>query len=194
MNRHIIPARPRAQLVCLLSMVLLLATVTASPASTVLALDVDDLTDRSQQIFHGTCIDAGSAIESGNVVTRLRFAVAEGLKGSGSDTLDVVLPGGLMHGQRYSISGMPEFAVGQEVVLFLSAPDASGRVWPTGLAQGGFHVQRDSDGSARVRRDHSGLAFHGSARPVAQPAQDMNLDDLLSAVRTQMGQSDGEPR
>ena len=167
---------------------LLLLAWTTAAASTVVPLSVGDITERSRQIFHGVCIDSKADIVGGDVVTRLRFAVAEGLKGvAATDTLDIVLPGGQIDGVRYRISGMPNFVPGEEVVLFLTGPDLSGRVWPVGLAQGGFRVRRETDGTPRVRRNFAGLRFQGSARAAGIQAGDLRLDDLLDEVRSLTG-------
>lgn len=190
MNRY--PRTPRRCAAFVLAAIGVLLTTGQAMASTVVALNVDELTDRSRQIFHGVCIESHAAIEAGDIVTRLRFAVAEDLRGADADTVDIVLPGGVMDGQRYSISGMPTFTVGQEVVLFLSEPDDAGRVWPIGLAQGGFHVQRPAGKPARVRRDYSELRFHESAaRPAAAATRDLRLDDLLRAVRARTAPASG---
>ena len=178
-----IPRVPVARALFVLS---LLASTTAI-ASTVVPLSVSDMTGRSRQIFHGVCIEARADIVDGDIVTRFRFAVAEGLKGVPTDTLDVVLPGGTLDGIRYRITGMPNFVPGEEVVLFLTRPDSAGRVWPVGLAQGGFRVRRETDSPPRVRRNFAGLRFQGSARAAGIQADDLRLDDLLDEVRSLTG-------
>jgi hypothetical protein len=168
-----------------------LALLAALPAtaSTVLPLTVDDLTDRADRVFHGICLDARGEKHDGRIVTRARFVVREGLKGAVTDTLDLLLPGGVAEGVRTTISGMPAFAAGQEVVLFLTEEDRIGRVWPVGLAQGGFRVNRDGR-SARVRRDLDAVDFGAAGRPAAPPAREMLLDDLLDQVRRNAGTQD----
>jgi hypothetical protein len=179
-----IPRVPVARALFVLS---LLAAMTAT-ASTVVPMSVSDMIGRSRQIFHGVCVEAHADILDGDIVTRFRFAVAEGLKGvPTTDTLDVVLPGGTFEGIRYRITGMPNFAPGEEVVLFLTRPDSAGRVWPVGLAQGGFRVRRETDGPPRVRRNFAGLRFQGSARAAGIQADDLRLDDLLDEVRSLTG-------
>lgn len=172
---------------------LLLLTVSNALASTVVPLSVVEMTVRSQQIFHGICVDARADIVDGDLVTRLRFRVNESLKGSAAaDTLCVVLPGGVVDGIRYRISGMPEFAVGDEVVLFLTGPDDSGRAWPIGLAQGDFHVHRTEDRAPQVQRNMKELQFQGSARTaspaaVQLPPSDLLLSELLAEIRSATG-------
>ncbi|MDA0334780.1 MAG: hypothetical protein O2782_06430 [bacterium] len=162
----------------------LLCMAASATASTVVPLSVAELTDRSQQVFHGICLDSHAAAEGGEVTTHLRFVVSEHLKGPvRTDTLSVILPGGELDGTRYQISGMPGFRPGEEVVLFLTGADPSGRVWPVGLAQGGFHVRRNNQGAARVRRDYSELRFQGAARTAGIPADDLSLEELLEEIR-----------
>ena len=175
----------------LLALLCMAASVTAS---TVVPLSVAELTSRSQQIFHGICLDSHSIMEGGEVATHLRFLVSEHLKGlEQPDTLSVILPGGELNGTRFQISGMPGFSPGEEVVLFLTGADPSGRVWPVGLAQGGFHVRRSNDGAARVRRDYSELRFQGSARTAGIPADDLSLEELLEEVRARTDPPDTNP-
>lgn len=166
--------------------ILMLSTVSAS---TVLPLSVVDLTERSGKIFHGVCVQSSPDVVDGDIVTRLRFVVSESLKGmADTDSLSVVLPGGTIDGVRYHISGMPDFVVGEEVVLFLTGPDTAGRTWPVGLAQGDFRVRRRDEGAPRTRRDFEGLKFQASARPAGPapiiPPLDLPLADLLDEIRT----------
>jgi hypothetical protein len=179
------------------SLRLLLAVLlawTAASASTVVPLSVAELAGRSQQIFHGVCVAAEASMTNGEVSTHLRFVVAEHLKGvAPADTLSISLPGGELDGIRYQISGMPSFRPGQEVVLFLTDTDNAGRVWPVGLAQGGFHVRRSAGKEPRVRRDHSELRFEGSARVAGIVSEDLPLEQLLDQVRALTGVP-GDPR
>jgi hypothetical protein len=175
---------------------LLLLTSSAAMASTVVPLSVIEMTGRSQQIFHGVCLDAEADIVDGDLVTRLRFRVSESLKGAPADTLSVVLPGGVVDGIRYRISGMPEFSIGEEVVLFLTEPDSRGRAWPVGLAQGDFKVRRSEDGPPQVQRSMKDLHFQGAARttsatPVELPSSDVPLRDLLVQIRSATSASGG---
>ena len=162
---------------------LLLLSAAAAPASTVVPLNVTQLTDGARRIFLGTCVGARPDTLGGAIVTRFDFVVDTPLKGVTDDTLRVALPGGEFAGIRESIAGVPAFTAGDEVVLFLTAADRHGRAWPVGLAQGGFYVRRAPGRAPRVRRDFDALRFEGaSARGAGLPATDMPLSELLEDI------------
>lgn len=173
-----------------------LAAATPVPptgASTVVPLSLADLATRAERIFHGTCLQTAAESVDGEIATRVTFAVAEGLKGTAADTLVLWLPGGQLGGVRDEIAGMPAFAPGDEVVLFVTETDAIGRVWPVGLGQGHFRVQRGDDRPASVSRDLQGLhPPAGAARP-AGPRAPTSLDDLLGQVRALVGDPARDP-
>lgn len=169
----------------LLPCLLLLLASPVLPA-TVVRLDLPDLTQRAGRIVLARCLSANPERAENGIETRYRFVVDQTVKGDTSSTVELVLPGGLLDGVRTRVPGMPDFAPGNEVVLFLSRAGDTGAIWPIGLGQGKYSVQRTGAAkSARVYQDHAGLHFTESAVTTGQGMGDgMPLEDFLARVRT----------
>jgi hypothetical protein len=165
----------------------------AAAASTVKHFDLVQLTDNAAGVFVGTCQKVGSRIEGGRIYTQVEFAVDETLKGEIGSTLELELLGGVYEGLRLEVAGMPAFAIGEDVVLFLSEKDNKGRAWPVGLAQGKFRIE--TQGAAKtVRRDMGGLELYGAAKSSGAVLQDMELGAFLERVRRYAGQRPDDGR
>ncbi len=140
----------------LAGLTLLLATY--AQAATVTALSLPDLARQADRIVHASCLSATAETSPTGIRTRYRFAVEETVKGSASATAELVLPGGTVNGRRCRIPGMPVFAPGDEVVLFITPAGQQVTGWPVGLGQGKFRVSRDPAAKvARVYQDLQGL-------------------------------------
>ena len=189
-----------------LCLIILLFLVCQTRASTVEHLSVEQLTERADHIYLATVIGTPqSTNDTDDPSTRLHLSLSRVLKSgtpveSPSGTIEVLLPGGTIDGIRHQIAGMPHFAAGQEIVLFLSKPDASGRRWPIGLAQAKFDVQRQAGRPAQVTRSLDGLhrlepggaARRGGGSAVLTDTDDpsseaMSLVELLGRIQTRLG-------
>lgn len=128
---------------------ILIASVATS--LTVLQLNLEQLTGLADKVFAGRCVSVeGEKDEAGRNVTKVTFEVTENLKNTpekkviwrqiglvdGSDEI------GMRGGMR--IEGLdrelPRYEVGEEAVVFLSAPGKTGLTAPVGLSQGKFSV------------------------------------------------------
>jgi hypothetical protein len=160
----------------------------ASPVlpATVVRLDLPELAQRAGRIVLARCLSASTERAESGIETRYRFAVDQIVKGDTSATVELLLPGGLLDGVRTRVPGMPDFAPGDEVVLFLSRAGGTGAVWPIGLGQGKYSVQRAGAAkSARVYQDSTGQHFADSALTSGQGMGDgMLLKEFLARVRT----------
>lgn len=121
-------------------------------ATTVKAFEFDALCETAETIVHVRCLSKESLIQPGRdgIVTKYRFAVVEAVKGQADGELVLVLPGGSLNGQHMEIAGMPQFALGEETVLFLSEKDAYGSPWPVGLGQGCYGIRVGDQGERQV--------------------------------------------
>jgi len=135
----------RRRALVLLSGVLVLTTGPSADATTVRQFDLEEMVETARQIFLGTCLSARcEASDDEGICTRTRFKVEERIKGTfDADTLQLRLPVGTVDGIRCTIPGMPSFAPGEEVVLFLTEEGADGYPWVVGLSQGKFSVASD---------------------------------------------------
>jgi hypothetical protein len=116
-------------------------------ATTVLPVAFADMVNASELIVHGTVTDVRSQMTAGrrSIETLVTVRVIERLKGGASAQVVVRVPNGQVGRYRRITVGAPEFADGDEVVLFLSgrAPVVP---MPFGLNQGVYRVTRGSGG------------------------------------------------
>jgi hypothetical protein len=158
----------------------LLLLGSALQATTLVRYDLEGLTHTADRVLVGTCVESHAELIGGQPYTRLVFVVGETVKGQASTSLEVCLPGGEYQGQRLYLAGMPRFAPGEEVVLFLTGPDRLGHPWPVGLGQGKFRVQRNPAAKPRVFQDTGEAQLYGA--PGAS-LDGMELDQFLAKVR-----------
>lgn len=121
-----------------------MATV-PSPARAALAehLSIDDLVARTHTCLEGTVLEARARrAPDGLVETAYRLRVDDRPIGAGGDFETVVLPGGVLpDGSGLAIPGLGRLAVGERVLLFLTAADGvTGRRMPIGLEQGRYRI------------------------------------------------------
>jgi hypothetical protein len=164
-------------------------------ATTLQGFDLAGLVDRSARIVAATCQRVTPEVMGGQPVTRYGFAVRQFLKGEGPAALSVVLPGGEQAGTTVRWVGMPVFAPGEEVILFLTGPDQVGAAWPVGLAQGAFRIERQDDRLVvRQQLDGVGLTWPsgtGAAKPtIAERLDGLPLADFLVRVRARVRLAD----
>ena len=158
----------------------LLSLATALQATSLVRYDLKGLTHNAAWVLVGTCKEAQPEVIAGRIYTRLLFSVSEMVKGQIATQLEVYLPGGAHQGVRTSVAGMPQFAPGEEVALFLTEADRLGHPWPVGLGQGKFRVQRDAAAKPRVLQDTGEAQLYGAP---GTTLSGMSLEEFLSQVR-----------
>lgn len=146
---------------------------TSPQSSTVLALDIEALVERADRVVRATVLENESWRDR-IVWTRTRLAVTESWLGEGPSEVSLVQPGGRVPGFGTRVFGVPEFAQGEDVVVFLSGE----RV--LGLAQGKFSI---GEGGALSRdlRDLA-LARVGGHRAPSLVRAPSTLDGLRASV------------
>ncbi|REJ80730.1 MAG: hypothetical protein DWQ36_10845 [Acidobacteria bacterium] len=159
-------------------------------ASTFVALESRELVAESQRVVQGRVLDLQSFWnEDGRMIfTEATVAVDETLVGAERATVVVRVPGGTVGDLRVEASGFPRFALGQEVILFLS-PSADGRHHRVvGHQQGHFEVVRRDDGVrlAVPQIDEGARLLTRSGRPIDTP-RSTELDAFKQAVLTLAG-------
>jgi hypothetical protein len=155
---------------------------------------LDEIVDDAAIAFHGTCIANRVEIDPQTqlVVTLTTFEVREVIKGSVSSTHVIKQIGGTLPGGESGliVHGVPKFAVGQEVVLFLAGRSSLGFSSPVGLSQGRFEVAARGAGKV-VSLGRPVRAF--AARMTKAPdnslddfARDIGLQEFKAMVRAQV--------
>ncbi|MBI2947143.1 MAG: hypothetical protein HYY23_05820 [Verrucomicrobia bacterium] len=127
-------------------------------------LSIRELATRAELVVHGEVLKTSCQRDpAGRVYTRIELRVREAWKGTpATNPLILVHGGGIIGGERVEIPGQVEYAVGEEVVVFLVL-NPRGEGVTVGLAQGKFHLWKDEgSGNLLVRNP-----FHGTGRNAA---------------------------
>src|SRR6185503_18642733 len=133
-------------------------TLPTPDTSLAVALSLQDMTNQSDVIAIGSCIETKSVWVDRSLVTLATVSVSESLKGTESSTITVALPGGVDANRKIPIAmtypGAPQMTPGENVFLFLTASDeVPGGYTVAGFSQGKFSIITDEDGEQSVSRD-----------------------------------------
>lgn len=169
------------------SALLWIAVATPANATVVVPTDFAEMVTQSQVIVHGTVVDVRSQLTGGRrtIESVVTVAVLDSLKGGPVRTVMFRVPGGQVGRYRRVMVGAPEFAEGDEVVLFLRG-HAPAMPMPFGLNQGVYRVSRRG-GPATVApliTDSPGRIVRGD--PARRP---LAIDTFARAVRDIDGRS-----
>ena len=159
-------------------------------ATTILPADFAEMVDGSQVIVHGAVVDVRSRAIGGRgtIETVVTVAVVTPLKGDTASVVVFRVPGGQVGRYRRVLVGAPQFAQGEEVVLFLSGR-APSMPMPFGLHQGVYRVTR-TGGRAMVAPlvpEAAGRVVRGdpARRPLALDAFARDVRALLAVNRVE---------
>ena len=125
---------------------ILFATLTLS-ASTVLRVDVGQLSQLATNIVGGhiTNITPEKNSDNGYIYSKVTLQVSQAIPSClAGREYQFRMVGGELNGKRLHIAGFPRFQVGQDVVLFLNSRPADVFGPTVGLWQGVFFVERDA--------------------------------------------------
>jgi hypothetical protein len=154
----------------------ILAAIAPAEATRVRSLNIEEMSQRASRIFAGRCVDVRVErdVTLGLDVTLAKFEVTRSSKGEATPHVVLRMLGG---GQGASIPGRPEFAVGEEVVLFLYGVSRHGLTSPVGMGQGAFKVLTDKQGRKVAVNAFENRALFDRLEPVTmerlgiQPAE-----------------------
>lgn len=161
----------------------------AATASTMLALDLGQLTRAADEVVVGEVIGLQAEPIRGGIITRVTVRVEAAVAGRAGegDELEIVVPGGEFDGIGMLVHGAPRLVHGRQYLLFLRRHAPEYQV--VGMAQGAWPLRRASDtGRLMVTLPPNlpGLvrARDGRLEP-ARPAIDRPtpLDDVILRVR-----------
>jgi hypothetical protein len=155
------------------------------PCATLERLSLDDMTSRSTVIVRGKIAGSYAAFAGTAPVIYTHYAlqVSEWYKGLGGNTIDLVVPGGVVNNVRQSFSGAPTFSAGDEYVFFLWTSKA-GLTQVIGLTQGLFSLAKDAsqDPIATRSASHELMLDRGTGQPVKDQPLVMHLSELKSRI------------
>lgn len=150
----------------------LAALIVAAPVQAMVAkpADLRTLVRAARAIVHGRVVATEvRASQRTRVETHVTIDASAYLKGNLGDRVTLVVPGGTIGRYRTVVSGAPQFAVGDEVVLFLAAR-APALPYLVRLGEGVFRVQRDARTGERLVARHPIVGQSSSWRPVVRGA------------------------
>ncbi len=178
-----------------LAVVILTASVPANGA-TVEAMTLEEMAQRADLIFVGRAVGSRAYwnVQRTRIYTYTTFQVERFIKGgtgggSGEEQVTLRLWGGELGPMRSIVPGTPQFATGEEVLLFCVG---SGARIPTllGLALGKFTLTRDDAGETMLKRDISGLVlanYRTNSQPAGTPPTRYRLSDVEARIDRALG-------
>ncbi len=120
---------------------LLLAAGGAATATTLVRMSVAKMSRAAQAIVRARCLENSTGWDAGEIWTFTTFEVQEVWQGSAPPRITVRLLGGRAGNLTSSVSGVPRFRGGEEVVLFLER-----------TPRGDYSVVSWEQGTFRIRR------------------------------------------
>jgi hypothetical protein len=127
-------------------------TATTASATTLERMSVAKMTQHAQLVVRAQCVANSVAWDGGEIWTFTTFEVEDSWKGVPSGAVQQVsvrLLGGSVGNLTSTVSGVPRFHPGEEVILFLQTT-ARGDFSIVSWVQGTFRVHRDTRSGAEV--------------------------------------------
>lgn len=151
-------------------------------AMVVVPAEFSQMVTASELVVHGRVAGLRAQIvgDRRTIETVVTLTVMDAIKGQPGETVYFRVPGGQIGRYRRFMVGAPEFAPGDEVVLFLKGRPP-GVPFPFGLSQGVYRIVRDADGRRLVTppvvSEAAGRVVRGdiSRRPVELAAFTRNV-------------------
>ncbi len=170
----------------------------AGQATTLEKMSVARMSQAAPAVVRARCVSNATAWDRGEIWTFTTFEVSERWKQAPGAPIPaqitVRLLGGTMGALTSHVSGVPRFAPGEEVVLFLERT-ARGDFSVVSWAQGTFRIRRDA-GSGRevVTQDTAAFGtFHPHTRRFeAGGIREMRIESLRAKVEAATGSGGAE--
>ena len=170
-------------------------------AASVVRMDTATVVKNAKLVVHGTVIDNQVVFDNGptgpaNVRTITTIEVIESFKGDAGATVKVAGFGGQVGDFIYKLHGTPEFQIGDNVIVILSAPvpnrpnmkslfaplGLNGNLMVAGLGQGLFKISEDEKLGKVAVRSRDGLEFAGEVA-VDDVKQLRRLGEVLTEIK-----------
>ncbi len=138
--------------------VMLLGASGAARATTLLRMTLAEMSQAAQAIVRARCVGSVTEWDAGEIWTFTSFETEEVWRGAPSARFTVRLLGGRAGNLTSSVSGVPRFRAGEDVVLFLERT-ARGDFSVVGWEQGTFRIRTDAaSGSENITQDTASFA------------------------------------
>jgi hypothetical protein len=170
---------------------LLLAVGGTALATTLARMSVEQMSHTAQAIVRARCVDNSTGWDAGEIWTFTSFEVQELWQGSTTPRITVRLLGGRVGNLTSSVSGIPRFRPGEEVVLFLERTQR-GDFSVVSWEQGTFRIRREAaTGSEIVTQDSASFATFDPATHQfeAEGIRNLPVETFRARVDAGNGQS-----
>jgi hypothetical protein len=178
----------------------LMGTVIGARGTTLARMSIEQMARSAQFVVRAHCVANSVAWDAGEIWTFTTFAVDEKWKGpdavNPNSYVSVRLLGGTVGNLTSTVSGVPRFASGEEVVLFLERT-ARGDFSIVSWMQGTFRVRRDTRTGADIAiQDAASFeTFEPSIRQFrAAGARNMQIDELRARVAAAISETASHTR
>ena len=153
-------------------------------------LSLDDMIAKSTAIVHGKVTGSYAASSGPLIYTHYAIRVSESFKGTLKQSVNVVVPGGVVNNLRQTFPGTPQLNTGDDFVFFLWT-GRSGLTQIIGLTQGLFSLTAGPSADLVATRPASRevMLERGTARQVKDQTLVMSLDELRTRIATNLGRS-----
>jgi hypothetical protein len=156
-------------------------------ATTVIPMSIEDLTRASSDVIEGHAVRSWTTWNAQHtlIYTYTTFEVSKKLKGAGAQTMTVKQVGGSADGYTQKVSGVRQFQVGEDALLFLRpSVAADGSMVVVGLIQGNFRMAQSTSGETIVSNGVVGANQIESGRVANFAGSAMRLADAEARVRS----------
>jgi len=172
----------------------------SAEAAMVMPLNVEEMTQRAEKIFVGTCTRAERTVNAQGIpVLDITFAVTEAIKGEVGKTVTFrqidpmpqqidstpQLPANVRRRSIWSaasLAGVPTYSPEEEVMLFLAGEGKLGLTAPVGLFQGKLPVTATPAGKKLITNQALKKSELTDV-PLPEPGKTANYDQFVTAIR-----------
>jgi hypothetical protein len=156
-------------------------------ATTVVPMSIEDLTRASSDVIEGHATRSWTTWNAQHtlIYTFTTFEVSKKLKGSAPQSVTVKQVGGSADGYTQKVSGVRQFQVGEDALLFLRPSVANdGSLVVVGLIQGNFRMVQSSGGETLVSNGVPGAQQVERGHVETFAGNAMRLTDAEARVRS----------
>ena len=165
--------------------IMVLACVATAWATTIVPMSVEDLTRAASDVIEARALETWCSWNAQHtlIYTYTTFQVSRRLKGEAPEIVTVKQLGGSADGYTQTVSGVRQFQVGEQALLFLRPSIAADRTLVVvGLMQGHFLEYPAQDGATMVSNGVSGARKYDHGRIEDFGGSSMRLQDAEARV------------
>ena len=181
---------------CVLTIVLLVWSSGAAPATTVIEKNLDALINEADQVFVGTVTSVRSDWTDSmhrDIETVVTFGDLLPLAGVDAPTIELRFAGGQVGDLIEHIAGMPQFTVNDRLVIFAHRDHSASSL--VGFHQGCFRVDGTGENASVTVPSYERMGTLSDGRSVVSDAPKtittIPLPDFLTDIRHRLAQRDG---